>query len=93
MQYHCDYMDIGIRELKSRLSEFVERAARGQVIRVTERGKPKAILGPLPGQFGLERGLSEGWITAGSGDVPAPARRRHKATRSIDEVLAEDRGA
>jgi prevent-host-death family protein len=85
-------MDVGIRELKSRLSEFVDRAARGQVIRVTERGRPKAILGPLPGQVELQRGVDEGWIAAGSGEPPVPARRRQRAAMTVQEVLAEDRG-
>lgn len=30
-------MYVGIRKLKARLSEFIEQAARGSVIRVTER--------------------------------------------------------
>jgi prevent-host-death family protein len=85
-------MDVGIRELKSRLSEFVDRAARGQVIRVTERGRPKAILGPLPGQVELERGVDEGWIALGSGEPPVAARRRYRSPMTIEEALAEDRG-
>lgn len=92
LKWHGDYMDVGIRELKSRLSEFVDRAARGQVIRVTERGRPKAILGPLPGHVDLDRGVQEGWITPGNGEPPAPARRRHGSTETIAQVLAEDRG-
>lgn len=86
-------MDVGIRDLKRRLSELVERAARGQVIRVTERGRPKAILGPLPGSLNLEDGIGEGWITRASDEPPAPARRRHRASRTTGEILGEDRGA
>ena len=86
-------MEVGIRELKRRLSEFVERAAGGQVIRVTAHGRPKAILGPLPGSLDLKRGEAEGWIAPGADDPPAAARRRHRATRTIAETLAEDRGA
>jgi len=37
---------VGIRALKAQLSEFVHRAARGEVIVVTERGKPVAELTP-----------------------------------------------
>ena len=85
-------MDVGIRELESRLSEFVERAAEGHIIRVTDRGRPKAILGPVPGRGAFERGRAEGRISPGNGDAPVLARRRHSARRSIDEVLEEDRG-
>jgi len=35
-------MDVGVHELKQHLSEYLERAARGEAIRVTDRGVPKA---------------------------------------------------
>jgi prevent-host-death family protein len=38
-------MDVGVRTLKQHVSEYLERAARGETIRVTDRGQPKAILG------------------------------------------------
>lgn len=85
-------MDIGIRELKARLSELVERAASGETIRVTDRGRPKAVLGPLPGAVDLERGIAEGWLTPGVDEPPAVSRRRQRASVRIAEVLSEDRG-
>jgi prevent-host-death family protein len=32
-------MDVGIRELKQHLSEYVDRVERGEVIRITDRGR------------------------------------------------------
>ncbi len=83
--------DIGVRELKQRLSEYLARAERGEVIRVTDRGRPKAVLGPLPGRARIEQGVAEGWLTPGSG-APLPAVERVEAERSTLDVLAEDRG-
>lgn len=83
--------DVGVRELKQRLSEYLERAAQGEVVRVTDRGRPKALLGPLPGRVRIEQGVSEGWLAAGSGDALG-AVKRVAAARSVSEVLAEDRG-
>jgi prevent-host-death family protein len=83
--------DVGVRELKQRLSEYLTRAERGEVIRVTDRGRPKAVLAPLPGRVRIEEGVSEGWLTPGSG-VPLRAVERVAAKRSTLEVLAEDRG-
>ena len=37
---------IGIKELKARLSEYVERARAGEMVVVTDRGKPVAELKP-----------------------------------------------
>ncbi|MBI4729484.1 MAG: type II toxin-antitoxin system prevent-host-death family antitoxin [Acidobacteria bacterium] len=84
-------MDVGVRELKARLSDFIERAARGEIIRVTERGRPKAVLGPLPGRLRLEQGIAEGWIRPAAGP-PARARHRFRASRPVAVMLAEDRG-
>src|SRR3989304_2803806 len=81
-------MDVGVRELKQRLSEYLDRAERGEIIRVTDRGRPKATLGPLPGRLRLEgghcRGLdnARGGRGARSGQArPPDARNRGCACR------------
>jgi prevent-host-death family protein len=84
-------MDIGIRELKKNLSQYVERASKGEQVRVTLRGKPVAHLGPLPGRNRLEEGIAEGWITPGEERAPA-AVDRASSRRSISTALSEDRG-
>ena len=84
--------DVGIRELKQRLSEYLDRAERGEVLRVTDRGRPKAVLGPVPGRERIEDGIRAGWITPGTGSLLGPAHRS-KAPRRVLDVLAEDRGA
>lgn len=84
--------DIGVRELKARLSEFLERAARGEIIRVTERGRPKAMLAPLPGRLRLEEGIAAGWVRKPEG-TRARSRKRARARRRVAEMLNEDRGA
>ena len=40
-------MDVGTKELRSRLSEILDRVARGERIRIVRRGKPAAELRPL----------------------------------------------
>jgi prevent-host-death family protein len=83
--------DVGVRELKQRLSEYLDQAERGELIRVTDRGRPKALLGPLPGRARVEEGVAEGWITPGSG-ASLGGVRRWKAQRTVLDVLGEDRG-
>jgi prevent-host-death family protein len=39
-------MEVGIRELKARLSSYVARARRGETVVVTDRGRPVARIGP-----------------------------------------------
>lgn len=83
--------DVGVRQLKENLAEYLDRAERGEIVRVTDRGRPKALIGPVPGEGRIEQGVDEGWI--------APAREsglrpitRWKSQRPVLDVLAEDRG-
>ncbi len=91
--------DIGIRELKAKLSECVRRAAGGERLIVTDRGRPVAQLTPLDpstldDRARIEQGIAEGWIT--------PAKRRgglgkalpvpSSSGMTIAEVFDEDRG-
>ena len=90
--------DVGVRELKQRLSEYLDRAERGELVRVTERGRPKALLGPLPGRARIEDGIAEGWVTPGpKAGAPASSAglgpvQRWKGSRRVLDVLGEDRG-
>ncbi len=82
--------EVGIRELKQHLSEYLDRAEQGEVVRVTHRGRPKAILGPLPGRARIEEGIRTGWITPGTGSPLGPVHRAKASGRVLD-VLATDR--
>jgi prevent-host-death family protein len=82
--------DVGVRELKQRLSEYLDRAERGELLVVTDRGRPKAVLGPLPGRARVREGISAGWISPGSGSGLRATRRW--SPRRVLDALAEDRG-
>ena len=84
-------MDVGIRELKKHLSEYVERASKGEHLRVTLRGEPVAELRPLPGANRMMEGIRDGWVTA-SGATPSSRVQGAPSERSIAEVVREDRG-
>lgn len=85
-----DYMEVGVRELKAKLSEHLHRASRGDTITVTDRGRPIAVLGPLPGRVRVDEGVAEGWVTPPSRRGLGPVRR-HPSDRRTADVLAEDR--
>ena len=82
--------EIGVRELKAGLSECLRRARQGETITITDRGRPVAVLSPLPGRARLEQGIDEGWVTPAGRRGLAPTRR-HRADRPVADVLAEDR--
>jgi prevent-host-death family protein len=87
-------MEIGIRELKAHLSEYVARVAAGEVFTVTDRGVPRAILAPVGGDGELERGLADGWVTRRSTEPPGAAQPSDPDpdTPRSEEILAADRG-
>ncbi len=83
-------MDIGVRELKQNLSAVLERVSRGETVRVTDRGVPKAVLSPITDEAGLERGIDEGWVRPATRRGLEPARRV-RSSSTIRDALAEDR--
>jgi prevent-host-death family protein len=87
-------MDVGVRELKQHLSDYLDRAAAGEVIRVTDRGLPKVLITPLVANGHLERGIDEGWIRepqTGVMGLLGSVERFPSSSRVLD-VLADDRG-
>lgn len=83
-------MDVAIRELKAKLSAYVRRAAAGEAITVTDRGEPVAVLGPVRGAVDLQAAADAGWLTPAS-RRGLPVVRRHRASATIHQALAEDR--
>ncbi len=66
---------IGVRELRQRASEFLRRVEAGETIQVTDRGRPVALLSPMPDATPLEKlraanGLES--ATAGLDDLGEP---------------------
>lgn len=65
----------GIRELRQRASELLGRVARGETIEITDRGRPVALLSPLPEGNRLDQLRAAGETepaTAVLGDLPEP---------------------
>ena len=95
MRCYDDHMEIGVRDLKARLSEHLERVANGEVITVTSRGRRVAQIVPVPGRGQLDRGLAEGWITRRVDRSPEPVVRQRPlpGTPTTTELIDRDRGA
>jgi prevent-host-death family protein len=61
--------------LRQRASELLRRVAAGETIEVTDRGRPVALLSPLPEAGPLERLRAAGDVdaaTADLGELPPP---------------------
>jgi len=53
-------MDVGIRELRGSLSEYLARVRDGDELVVTERGKAVARIVPITGGRALDRAVADG---------------------------------
>jgi prevent-host-death family protein len=68
-------VQVGVRELRQAASELLRRVAQGETFEITDRGRPVAVLSPVPEGSPLERlratGLAEP-ATEDFDDLPEP---------------------
>ncbi len=86
-------MDVAVSALRAHLSEWLDRARRGEEIVVTERGVPVARLLGVDASSTLERLAAEGVI--GRPERPArpraAGRPRVRARRPVSPLVGEQR--
>jgi len=66
---------VGVRELRQRASELLRLVEQGETVEITDRGRPVALLGPLPKGTPLERMRAAGELEPASedpDDLPEP---------------------
>jgi len=89
-----DEMRVGIRELKSKLSEYMRRVKSGQTIVVTEHGKPIGQIVPV--KASLEERLN-GMVAAGLAEWDGQKLKPYKSVainrgeRQVSDLVVEDR--
>lgn len=81
---------VGMKTLKSKLSECVRAAAAGDTVVITDRGRKVAQLIPMPQPIEsvIEQGIREGWITPADRSKPLPPRRPIKGL-TLEKLLAD----
>ncbi len=60
---------IGVRELRQQASKYLRDVQRGESIEVTDRGRPVALLVPVPSVGEIERLLASGRLAPAAGDL------------------------
>ena len=81
---------IGIRELRQHASRWLKRVEAGETFEVTDRGRPVAVLAPVPSsELQVERLLRSGELRGPT--TQRPQRRRVRISRgpSASQVLAD----
>lgn len=80
---------VGVRELRQRASELLRLVEQGETIEVTDRGRPVALLTPLPEGSAFERMLAAGEIQRATGDIDdLPPPLPSQGTELPSQVLA-----
>jgi prevent-host-death family protein len=96
-------MEIPVRELKSRLSEYLRKVAAGEEVVVTSRGKAVARLvaprsarrsRPSKEEEAVAMLRSQPWIRPGKGKprLPKYVLRLKPGEKTLAEIVAEERG-
>lgn len=66
---------VGVRELRQRASELLRQVERGETVQITDRGRPVALLSPIPNGNELDRLRAAGQTTPAPhslDDLPEP---------------------
>jgi prevent-host-death family protein len=80
---------VGVRELRQRASELLRLVENGETVEVTDRGRPVALLTPIPELDGLERLKALGEVDEATGDGTFEPIELPPGSRLPSEVLAE----
>jgi prevent-host-death family protein len=85
--------EVGVRELRQNLSKYLRKIESGGTLKVLDRGRPVAVLAPLPDERpSLDKLIREGKAVPARSDLAAvePLPRR-KSGRTLSEILEEQR--
>ncbi len=82
--------EVGIRELRDRLSRYLARVQAGEEVVITDRGRAIARMVPMSGERTIDRLIREGRVT------PAKQRRRSLPTPlatkgTVSDLVAHQR--
>lgn len=93
MCYMAESKSVGIRELRQNLSKYLRKVALGESFRVSDRGRPVALLGPLPERATpLERMIADGSVLTARRNLAELGEPPARPTDiSISQALAEQR--
>lgn len=84
---------IGIRELRQQASRYLREVEAGETFEVTDRGRPVALLMPMPHTTPIDRLIASGRLQPPTGDLLSLGEPLEPVdgVRSPSELLDEQR--
>ena len=82
---------VGLKILKNKLSEYVRRAAAGETVLITDRGRAVAEIVPprKESESVIERGVREGWIRPAKKPFQPLPPRKPVPGLTLEQLLAD----
>ena len=95
---YCSYMkSIGVRELRQNASRYLRQVEAGESLRVTDHGRPIAMIVPMPTTAsGLDALRRDGRVRSGSGrledyEALPPVAGRPLPSEVLEAMRADER--
>mgnify|MGYP000368555494 CR=1 FL=1 len=90
-----DRTQVGVRELKMHLSEYIQQVKAGRVVVITEHGRQVGRIVPVGQSLdACLQAMAQSGLISWSGrkpEVPTPVASRHDRP-NVADLLIEDRG-
>jgi prevent-host-death family protein len=84
-------MEVGIKELRSQLSDYLARVREGNEVVITDRGAAVARIIPITGGRAFDRAVAEGLVTPAIRRDRTRPDQRVQSRGSITDLVAEQR--
>jgi len=84
-------MEVGIRELRGRLSDYLARVREGHEVVVTDRGTAFARIVPIKGGRNLDRAIAEGIVSPALQRGRTRPAQRVKSRGNVSDLVSEQR--
>jgi len=83
-------VEVGIRELRDHLSQYIQQVEAGDEVVVTDRGRAVARVVPIKGTRAIDRLIAEGLVTPAV-SRKRPARTRTKTVGTVSDLVSDQR--
>ena len=91
LHVYTQVMDVGIRELRRGLSEYLARVRAGDEFVVTDRGRAFARIVPMNGGRALDRAIADGLVTPNSSASRTRPKERIRSRGTVSGLVADQR--
>lgn len=84
-------ISVGVKELKEKLSKYVDKVRHGEKVIITDHGTEVALITPLSEEYHKIKSLTDSGKAIWSGGKPGGARGIKIKGKSLAETVLEER--